>query len=113
MRRLPPDVRDDLAFASLRVAMARAGISWLVATWVTCSDTTPSPDGIVGASVSRSLAALLYHACDYRGRAAAIGKNTLVSLGSSPNDEPEDSDDLAQYANWQLNDFVLSRILYM
>ena len=83
VRRLPADIRDELAFASLLLGLAKANVRWPVSTLVYCSDATESSTAVVSASFSRELAFRMYQGCEYQGKHVPFGASAVFNLGDT------------------------------
>lgn len=109
MRKLPADIRDELAFGSLLLGVARAKWRWPVSTLTYCSDATKSSTAVVSATVSRDLAFKMYQGCEYQGKHIPFGASTMFDLGDSGIPNNQVCEEIVRCKQWHLCDVQFFR----
>lgn len=73
------DIREELMFSNLLLAISEAYLRWPVSTSVTCTDATVSSGATCDAFVSNHLAQSLYQSSEYRGKYVRIKGSQAVT----------------------------------
>ena len=99
-RTWPADIKEELAYSTLLMAVAHSNIRWPVCPIITATDATPSAGGAVSCEVSNLLAKDLFRCSEYRGRYVRLDGTQRETQAPIPHSDIIDT--IAQFLDWDV-----------